>query len=378
IRRDIPGPRGAIPIIAMTAHALKGDRERCIAGGMSGYVSKPIDADMLDEEIARLLGGRPRPRAATVDTMMDGIYDHEAALSRLAGDEELLRELADLFGHQVDESIATLLAALEAGDTDTAQRTHERSCRTSGTTSGISSGPCPTGTTAAQIPPATWRRRHETLDRTHVHATRHAGEPDMRVLIAEDDPVSRRVLEATLQRWTYDVIVTEDGAAALEALQTDDPPHLLVLDWMMPGHDGPEICRQLRAREDGDLFYILLLTAKSQPEDIVAGLEAGADDYVTKPFDRDELRARVRTGERIIGLQDRLADRVSELETALATVKQLSGLLPMCAYCKRIREGDDYWQAVEKYLASHTEAVFSHGVCPDCFDKIVQPQIDEL
>ncbi|MHC5025465.1 MAG: response regulator [Planctomycetota bacterium] len=200
----------------------------------------------------------------------------------------------------------------------------------------------------------------------------------MRVLIAEDDPVSRRVLEATLQRWTYDVIVTEDGAAALEALQTDDPPHLLVLDWMMPGHDGPEICRQLRAREDGDLFYILLLTAKSQPEDIVAGLEAGADDYVTKPFDRDELRARVRTGERIIGLQDRLADRVSELETALATVKQLSGLLPMCAYCKRIREGDDYWQAVEKYLASHTEAVFSHGVCPDCFDKIVQPQIDEL
>ncbi|MHC5025466.1 MAG: response regulator [Planctomycetota bacterium] len=123
IRRDIPGPRGAIPIIAMTAHALKGDRERCIAGGMSGYVSKPIDADMLDEEIARLLGGRPRPRAATVDTMMDGIYDHEAALSRLAGDEELLRELADLFGHQVDESIATLLAALEAGDTDTAQRT---------------------------------------------------------------------------------------------------------------------------------------------------------------------------------------------------------------------------------------------------------------
>jgi phosphoserine phosphatase RsbU/P len=200
----------------------------------------------------------------------------------------------------------------------------------------------------------------------------------MNVLIAEDDPISSRVLEATLKKWGYEVEVTADGNAAWNAMQRDDPPHLLIFDWMMPGMDGPELCARLRERGDGQSFYILLLTAKMQKEDIVAGLQAGADDYVTKPFHAEELRARVQTGRRIIDLQDRLARRIEELERALAEVKQLSGLLPICAYCKRIREGEDYWQAVESFLASHSKAQFSHGVCPECYEKIVKPQLEEI
>ncbi|MBT8485874.1 MAG: response regulator [Phycisphaerales bacterium] len=200
----------------------------------------------------------------------------------------------------------------------------------------------------------------------------------MRTLIAEDDPISRRVLEATLRRWGYDVTVTEDGTEAWAAVQEPDVPHLLILDWMMPGMDGPELCERIRGRADGDVFYILLLTAKTQREDIVRGLEAGADDYVTKPFHHEELRARVATGQRIVELQTKLADRIVKLEAAMTEVQQLSGLLPICAYCKRIREGDSYWQAVESYIADRSTAQFSHSVCPECYERVVKPQLDEL
>lgn len=200
----------------------------------------------------------------------------------------------------------------------------------------------------------------------------------MRILIAEDDAVSRRVLEATLEKAGYEVIVTRDGDEAWKALEGDDPPRLLVLDWMMPGLDGTEICARLRRREDGQSFYILLLTAKTQKEEIVAGLRSGADDYIAKPFHHEELKARVQNGRRLVELQQGLADRISELEQALAEVKQLSGLLPICAYCKRIKEGKDYWEAVEKYIAGRSQAQFSHAVCPDCYEKIVKPQLDKM
>jgi DNA-binding response OmpR family regulator len=200
----------------------------------------------------------------------------------------------------------------------------------------------------------------------------------MRVLIAEDDAVSRRVLEATLEKAGYELVVTRDGNEALEALDGADPPRLLVLDWMMPGLDGTDICRRLREREDGDSFFILLLTTKTQKEDIVAGLRSGANDYVAKPFHHEELKARVANGRRLLQLRARLDERIAELEAALAEVKQLSGLLPICAYCKRIREGKDYWEAVEKYIAGRSQAQFSHAVCPECYEKIVKPQLDKL
>jgi sigma-B regulation protein RsbU (phosphoserine phosphatase) len=200
----------------------------------------------------------------------------------------------------------------------------------------------------------------------------------VKILIAEDDPVSRRLLQATLEKWDHDVIAAEDGLAAWEALSSREPPQLLVLDWMMPQLDGVALTRRIRARDDGQLFYILLLTAKMQMEDIVTGLNAGADDYLTKPFQRDELHARIGTGIRILTLQRDLDDRIRELEQALAEVRQLSGLLPICAYCKRIRDDDRYWQSVEQYLSAHTEVQFSHGVCPACYDKHVKPELERL
>lgn len=200
----------------------------------------------------------------------------------------------------------------------------------------------------------------------------------MRILIAEDDAVSRRVLEATLEKAGYEVLVTRDGTEAWKILEGDDPPRLLILDWMMPGMDGTDICQRLREREDGDSYFILLLTTKTQKDDIVAGLRSGADDYIAKPFHHEELKARVQNGRRLLELQQGLADRIAELEQALAEVKQLSGLLPICAYCKRIKEGKDYWEAVEKYIAGHSQAQFSHAVCPDCYEKIVKPQLEKL
>lgn len=200
----------------------------------------------------------------------------------------------------------------------------------------------------------------------------------MRVLIAEDDPISRRLLEATLTRWGYGVVVTADGTEAWEALRRGDAPSLVILDWMMPGMDGPEVCREARAIPRATPPYIILLTAKGRREDIVAGLEAGANDYITKPFDREELRARVAVGVRVLGLQQSLLERVRALEEALAQIKQLRGLLPICAYCKRIRDDRNYWQQVEGYISAHSTAQFSHSICPDCYERVVRPELDKL
>ena len=199
-----------------------------------------------------------------------------------------------------------------------------------------------------------------------------------RILIAEDDPVSRRLLEVILTRWEYEVVVTADGVAAWEALRRADAPRLAILDWMMPGMDGVEVCRKVRETPSSTPAYIILLTAKGRAEDTVTGLEAGADDYVTKPFDRDELRARLQVGVRMIALQQSLADRMRALEEALAKVNQLQGLLPICAYCKTIRDDRNYWQQVEGYISQHSGARFSHGICPDCYARVVRPQLEEL
>lgn len=128
----------------------------------------------------------------------------------------------------------------------------------------------------------------------------------MRILIAEDDPVSRRLLEATLCKWGYQVIACPDGTAAWQALQQADTPSLAILDWMMPGMDGVQVCREVRKRGNEPYVYLLLLTAKNQKSDIISGLEAGADDYIIKPFEANELRMRLRAGRRILDLQAEL------------------------------------------------------------------------
>jgi two-component system, cell cycle response regulator len=137
--------------------------------------------------------------------------------------------------------------------------------------------------------------------------------PKKRVVIADDDPVSRRMLEAFLTKWDYEVITAADGLEALRILQTADAPRLAVLDWMMPGMEGPQVCQRMREHPDWPYVYILLLTARNEKTDLLKGLECGADDYLTKPFDSQELRGRLQVGQRILDLQQSLVEAQGEL-----------------------------------------------------------------
>jgi phosphoserine phosphatase RsbU/P len=196
----------------------------------------------------------------------------------------------------------------------------------------------------------------------------------MQILIAEDEPVSRRLLVKTLEQWGYEVVICEDGTSAWNALQAPDAPNIAVLDWMMPGMDGPEICRGVRESGAQRQPYLMLLTSRTRMQDVVAGLKAGADDYLTKPVDREELEARLSVATRVVQLQQRLADRVVELEEAISRVRQLQGLLPICAYCKRIRDDQNYWNQVESYIAEHLDVRFSHGICPSCLETVLKEE----
>ena len=119
-------------------------------------------------------------------------------------------------------------------------------------------------------------------------------------------------------------------------------------------------------------MYLVLLTSRSAKEEVAEGLEAGADDYVTKPFDRAELVARIAVGQRVLSLESRLADRVTELENALSEVRKLKRLLPICMFCKRIRDDQAYWREVDEYIHVETGTDFSHSVCPDCVHKFTE------
>jgi DNA-binding response OmpR family regulator len=200
----------------------------------------------------------------------------------------------------------------------------------------------------------------------------------MRVLIADDEATSRHLIQAILTGWGFEVLVAVEGGEALSILEGSSPPEIVLLDWMMPGADGLEVCRRMRAAKPQATTYIILVTARGGLENVVQGLEAGADDYITKPFDPRELRARLRAGVRIVQLQEALLERFHQLEESLKRVKQLQGLLPICSYCKKIRNDRNYWEQVDAYVASHSEAQFSHGVCPECYELHLKPQLQRL
>jgi DNA-binding response OmpR family regulator len=166
----------------------------------------------------------------------------------------------------------------------------------------------------------------------------------------------------------HEVEAAADGGKAWVALQREHFP-VLITDWLMPGVSGLDLCRLLRGARDPRYTYAILLTGLTGKGNYLEGMEAGADDLLTKPFDADQLRARLRVAERILRLQDE--------------VKQLSGLLPICSYCKRIRDEADRWVPVEHYVAGRSEASFSHGVCGLLLDKVrpkpmrVKPRKDE-
>lgn len=145
----------------------------------------------------------------------------------------------------------------------------------------------------------------------------------MEILVAEDDPVTAKILERILRDWGYRPEVVADGVSALDALSRPNAPKLAILDWMMPGLEGPQICAAVRKQNELEQPYLMILTSKDREEDIVAGLWSGADDYLTKPFDPAELRARIQVGERVIKLQQQLHDRVDALESALHRIRNL-------------------------------------------------------
>jgi phosphoserine phosphatase RsbU/P len=192
----------------------------------------------------------------------------------------------------------------------------------------------------------------------------------MRILIAEDDFTSRTVLAGVLKKGGHEVVETVNGAAAWDALQQRDAPQLAILDWTMPEMDGPEVVRRVRALQTDRPPYIIMLTARGEKADIIAGLEAGASDYLAKPFDPGELRARVEVGRRMIEMQDALASKAEALRLALDQIKTLSGIVPICANCKKIRDDRGYWNQVEVYVRDHTDAKFTHGICPECKEKL--------
>jgi sigma-B regulation protein RsbU (phosphoserine phosphatase) len=189
----------------------------------------------------------------------------------------------------------------------------------------------------------------------------------MRILVADDEAVTRKILTHWLERWNFEVLTAIDGESAWEVLSEGEPT-IAILDWMMPKIAGPALCRRIREHASGRV-YVVLLTARGSRDDLIAGLDAGADDYIVKPFDPEELRARVNVGVRVLTLQQRLAQQVTELQDALSKVRQLSGMLPICSYCKRIRSDQDYWESIETYIGEHSNTQFSHGICPSCMER---------
>jgi len=191
----------------------------------------------------------------------------------------------------------------------------------------------------------------------------------MEVLIADDGLTIRRLLETLLTNWGYDVVSVSDGNAAWEELKNPDAPRLVILDWLMPGMDVVEICRNIRQLEHGKLLYIIIFTSLEDKKDLVTALEAGADDFIIKNFDRDELKARIKVGERVARLKSELDSRVKELEKSMAHVKLLQGILPICMHCHKIRDDKEVWQRLDNYIAEHTDVMLSHGLCPECYEK---------
>lgn len=199
----------------------------------------------------------------------------------------------------------------------------------------------------------------------------------MKALIAEDDITSRAMLAGAMKKWGYDLAVTEDGAEAWEVMTQPDAPKLVLLDWEMPEMDGLAVIHKIRGLETREPPYIILLTSRGAKEDIVLALKAGANDYVTKPFDRDELKARLDVGRRMVELQASLVFQMGELTRAMEELKKatedvrtLRGIIPICAHCKQIRDDKGYWNQVEVYVRDHSEASFSHGICPQCMKKL--------
>lgn len=193
--------------------------------------------------------------------------------------------------------------------------------------------------------------------------------PVDRVLVADDERATRMTLVYGLEQEGFEVVSVDRGDLAREVMLGDAPPQVLLLDWNMPGLSGPEVCRWVRSQPVLESCYLILVTARDSTEDMLAGMAAGADDFVRKPFRTPEIVARVRAGRRLAQMQANLGARLAELEAALAEVRQLRGLIPICSHCHSIRGESANWQKLEAYIEQHSEAQFSHSICDACMRK---------
>jgi DNA-binding response OmpR family regulator len=177
------------------------------------------------------------------------------------------------------------------------------------------------------------------------------------------------MLRGVLSKWNKEIVAVADGYAAWEILQAVETPMIAILDWEMPGIDGVELCHRVKAQPNPHPIYLIVLTGRQAKDDIALALNSGADDYITKPFDSSELRARIGVAERLIAAQLSLSRKVEELAAALKHVKTLQGIIPICMHCHKIRADEAAWHRLEAYIEDHSDAHFSHGICPECMEK---------
>ena len=195
-------------------------------------------------------------------------------------------------------------------------------------------------------------------------ATKSRPSSGVKILAVEDDAVARAVLRRALQKLGHEVIEAKDGREAWASMEAE-PVRVIVSDWMMPQLSGLELCRRLRARAGEEYVYFILITANSADStNRIEAADAGVDDFLSKPLNVEELWMRLRVAERILQFATQ--------------VRLLEELLPICSYCKKIRDDQNYWQQMESYINERTGSEFSHSVCPDCVVRVVQPQLDKM
>jgi DNA-binding response OmpR family regulator len=196
-----------------------------------------------------------------------------------------------------------------------------------------------------------------------------------KVLVTDDGPEIRLMSTMLLRRAGYEVLEASTGQECLDVVQVHHPD-LVLLDVMLPDISGIQVCRQIKNDESlKDIFVILASGIQVSSEHQADGLDVGADGYIIKPIPNKEFLARVQAGERIKRAEDTLREKeghqqilISQLEEALAEIKTLKGCIPICATCKKIRDDEGYWNQLEAYISKHTDATFTHGICPACLE----------
>lgn len=189
----------------------------------------------------------------------------------------------------------------------------------------------------------------------------------MKILIAEDEFTTRMMVQVCLENWGYRVESVTNGVDAWNILKKPDAPHIAILDWEMPEIDGVEVCRRAKEMDCENPPYIILLTSRDSKQDIVKGFDAGADDYMTKPFNDDELRARVRVAERLVRTQSSLTETVGELRNALNQLDILDSAVEACGACRKIKSNDDgQWHSFDAIVVGELDSRFVATICPEC------------